>query len=141
MADLEIHSGLTGMRITGLKETLRALERTGTQSEDLKAVMREIAQMIVSAARLRVPVKSGQLATSIRPGSAKTKAMVYAGNGRRGKNGVPYAGIIHYGWPARSISARPFLDDAREMRIEQATAKLIEELGHLADKNKLDNNL
>lgn len=103
--------------------------------------MREIAQMIVSAASVRVPVKSGRLALSIRPGSAKQKAIVYAGNGRRGKNGVPYAGVIHYGWPARSITARPFLDEARELRLEEATAKLIEELGHLADKNKLDNNL
>ncbi len=129
------------MRITGLKETLRSLERTGTQADDLKALMREIAQMIVSAASVRVPVKSGRLALSIRPGSAKQKAIVYAGNGRRGKNGVPYAGVIHYGWPARSITARPFLDEARELRLEEATAKLIEELGHLADKNKLDNNL
>ena len=129
------------MRITGLKQTLRSLEKTGTDAQDLKKLMKDIAELIATASKTRIPVKSGRLAASVRSGSAKTKAMVYAGNGRRGKNGVPYAGIIHYGWPARKIVARPFLDQAREAKIEQATRKLIDEIGRLADINKLDNNL
>lgn len=130
---------MTGVRITGLKETLRALEKTGVDAQDLKNVMREISDIVARAATPRTPVKKGKLALSIRSGSAKTKATVYAGNGR--KNGVPYAGVIHYGWPARSITARPFLDEARALNIERAAALLAEELGRLADNNKLDNTL
>lgn len=139
MPDLEIYSGLAGMRVTGLKETLRSLEKTGVDAQDLKQAMREIAAIIVQAAKGRVPKRSGKLAMSIRPGAAKTKSIVYAGNGR--KNGAPYAGVIHYGWPAHSISARPFLDQARALKIEEATAKLIEEIGRLADENHLDNTI
>ena len=29
-----------------------------------------------------------------------------------GRATVPYAGAIHWGWPARNISAQPFLTDA-----------------------------
>lgn len=139
MNNLNVTYGMTGVRITGLKETLRALEKTGVDAQDLKNVMREISDIVARAATPRTPVKKGKLALSIRSGSAKTKATVYAGNGR--KNGVPYAGVIHYGWPARSITARPFLDEARALNIERAVTLLAEELGRLADNNKLDNTL
>lgn len=63
--------------------------------------------MVAAAGRARAPKLTGALAGTVRPSGTKTRAVVRAGFAR-----VPYAGPIHWGWPARGIAAQPFLSDA-----------------------------
>ncbi|VDG76911.1 Bacteriophage protein of uncharacterised function (DUF646) [Actinobaculum suis] len=136
-AQLSITQGETGLYVTGLRETIRALERSGAATADIKETMRTIANVVAGPARQMVPIgKTGKLLSSIRVGAAKTKATVRAGSAR-----VPYAGIIHYGWPERKIRARPFLDDARASRLTEIQSALIDGLGKILDSYQLDNNL
>lgn len=95
----------TGIRVEGLRETVRALERFGVDVEDLKEAFGSIARDVAADAAALVPVDSGALQASIRPAKTKNKAIVRAGTGTR----VPYAGAINYGWPARGIPATEFL--------------------------------
>lgn len=84
----------TGVRITGLRETIRDLERLGVSVQDLKEAFQGIAQDTVEDARGLVRVESGRLRSSIRPGTAKNKAIVRAGSAA-----VPYAARINYARP------------------------------------------
>lgn len=93
------------VEVTGLTSTLRALNRAGAEAEDMRALMHALGTLVVRAAR--PPVVSGRLASTVRAGRAKSKAVVRAGGAR-----TPYAGVIHYGWPARNIRPQPFLTDA-----------------------------
>jgi hypothetical protein len=87
------------------REFRRALKLVVDGTEDFKAVNAEAAQVVERD--VRVPVVSGRLAASIRStGQARTGVV------RAGSAGVPYAGVIHYGWPKRNIRANPFLTSA-----------------------------
>ncbi len=95
----------SGVHVEGLRETVRRLERLGVDTQDLKDAFGQISAEVVSEASVLVPVKSGRLKTSIRAAKTKNKAVVRAGTGSR----APHAGVINYGWPARSIAATDFL--------------------------------
>ena len=51
--------------------------------------------------------KTGRLAGSIRAGATQKAGII-----RAGRKTVPYAGPINYGWPARNIRPRTFVNDA-----------------------------
>jgi hypothetical protein len=96
-----------GVRLSGLNETVRALQRAGADVDDLKDTMAEIAALGARTAASLAPKRSGRLSGSIRGNRAKSKAVVIAGRAR-----IPYAGAINYGWPRRSIRASHFLQRA-----------------------------
>ncbi|ALD74827.1 hypothetical protein AN946_10055 [Trueperella pyogenes] len=124
------------MNVKGLRETIRALEAAGAATTDMKDLMHEIGLIVTRSAASHVPVRSGRLARSLRAGRGKTKAVARSGSAR-----VPYAPIIHYGWPARRIPARPFLSDAVQREENSVIETLITGLGEIIDKQNLENNL
>lgn len=95
------------VRVEGLKEVQAALRKA--KSKDLDAIMRtankESATLVVNDARPHVPVVSGKLAASMKAQNTHRNAVIKLGTPKR----VPYAGPIHFGWPARGIKAQPFL--------------------------------
>lgn len=128
--DLSFSLDGSQVRITGLRDTLRSMEKAGTSAGDLKDLMMSLSQIVISAAR-PPHGDTGALSASVRPGRGKTKAVIRAGSAR-----VPYAGVIHYGWPARSIPAQPFLTDAINRTRSAILAQLdqgIQDLLHDAD--------
>ena len=98
-----------GVKVSGTREMRRTLKQAGAELEDLKAVNAAIAAMVASRAAARAPRQSGNLAASVRGNRAVGKATVQAGKAR-----VPYAGAIHWGWPARGITAQPFIADTAQ---------------------------
>jgi hypothetical protein len=100
-----------GIKVTGAKETRRALRGFGDDLSDLKDVHTQIARMVVTEAQGRAPVRFGALRRSIRGSGTQTRATVKAGKKR-----VPYAGPIHFGWPDRNIKPQPFLYEALDSR-------------------------
>lgn len=120
------------IRIEGLRKTFRALEAAGTASQDLRDLMHSLGLIVVGAARPNTPTLSGALAGTLRAGRGKTKAVIRAGNAR-----VPYAGVQHYGWPARGLSAQPFLTNAVQSTRAQTFAALDEGIGELLRKQNL----
>lgn len=101
------------IRVEGLNQALRALSRAAADAEDMRDLMHSAGQMIATSASTRAQVgATGNLRDSLRAGRGKTKAVVRAGGAR-----VPYAGVQHYGWPARNITGSMFL--VRGLRAEQ----------------------
>lgn len=114
------------VEITGLRSTLRDMQRMGTEAEELRGLMTQIGEIVVSAARPMARRESGAMAGSIRAGRVKTRAVVRAGGAR-----IPYAGPQHYGWARRNISPNPFLTGALASRQSAVLAALDKGLADL----------
>lgn len=120
--------------VEGLREMVRALERLGTEAQDLKEAFTRIGDMVASDARGLVPKgKTGRLAASIKPTKTKNKAAVRVGSAR-----VPYAGVIEYGWPRRNITARPYLKTAIDSNQTKALQLMEDELNRLIQNLNLE---
>lgn len=95
----------TSVKVEGARELRRTLKKAGSDLADLKDANAKVGQLVAQESRPNAPVgRTGRLAASVRANRAAAKAVVSAGGGA-----VPYAGPIHWGWPARHITAQPFI--------------------------------
>lgn len=129
---LTLQEGGMTVRIDGLKDLQKALRKTAVDVQDQKDLMHSIGDLVVNAAKPKTPEISGTLRNTIRAGRGKTKAVVRAGSAK-----APYAGVIHYGWPAHNIKPHPFLTDALSAEHAAIFEALGKGLQELLDKNGL----
>ena len=118
-------------QIEGLREVQKALKDL---SDDLKNEMKpthlEAAKIVAAAAKPLAPVRTGRLAASIRAAAVRTGGRVRVGAGA-----VPYAGPIHFGWPARRIKPQPFVYEALDPRRDEVAAVYVERINDLIVKH------
>jgi len=96
------------VEVDGLRKLRRDLRALGDDLGDLKDANASTAQVVATEAARRAPTgRTGRLAGSGRGNRAAGRATVSFGGAK-----VPYAGPIHYGWPARGIEPQPFVTDA-----------------------------
>jgi hypothetical protein len=95
----------------------------------MKATHKKAAEIVIQGAKRFVPVVSGKLAASIRDGSTQRMGRV-----RVGSASVPYAGPIHFGWPARQIKPQPFIYDALDGRRNEVAAVYVKRIDELTVK-------
>jgi len=118
-----------GVEVTGLRETVRNLERYGAETSDLKTAFRTIGNIVVHEAQSRAPKLSGALAAGIRPSNTKNKSVIRVGSAR-----IPYAGVQNYGWPRRNIKASNFMEGAAAAKRNQVIEALSHELDAIASR-------
>lgn len=118
------------LRVKGLREFNKACKQAAVDAADQKELMHELGMIVVRAAD--PPVVTGALNNSIKAGRGKTKAVVRAGGAR-----VPYAPVIHYGWPGHNIEANPFLNDALTRKTSEIVETLNQGIGTVLRKNRL----
>lgn len=99
--------GLSLVQVDGLPQLRRRLRRVEGGLAELKTEHRWIADHVRNRAAPATPRRTGRLAGSVRSSGTNTASIVRAGSAR-----IPYAGPIHYGWPARHIRPQPFIIDA-----------------------------
>lgn len=106
-----------GVKIEGLAKVRRELKNLSSdvdyRAAEFLPVNKSIAAAVLGDAKAYVPVASGTLSGTMRDAATKTSARVKAGS-----KAVPYAGPIHFGWPARRITPQPFFYDAIDRRRE-----------------------
>ena len=117
------------VRVDNLREVQRAIRRAADDDlkRELRAANKAAAEIVADKAKVLVPERSGRLKGSIAAQAGQRDAKVKAGTASR----VPYAGPIHFGWPARGIRPQPFLYEALDDRIRQvreAYAKALREV-------------
>ena len=94
--------------VVGQKRFVQTMRKAGADMQELKEVNRRAADIAKPEAVARAPRgKTGRLAGSIRAGATQKAGII-----RAGRKTVPYAGPINYGWPARHIKQRTFVNDA-----------------------------
>lgn len=128
--DFTIADGDVRIRITGLAKTIRAMEKSGADAGDMRDLMHALGMTVVRAAG--PPVLTGATADSARAGRGKTKAVVRAGGAR-----VPWAPVVHYGWPARNIAPNPWLATALQRTRSRVLSQLDAGLGDILKRNDL----
>jgi HK97 gp10 family phage protein len=117
-----------GPVVVGLGDLRRALAGVGADAAgELRAALLAGARVVAADAVRRAPRRTGRLAASVRAGTDRRGALVRAGN----DSTVPYAGVIHYGWPARHIAPQPFLDDAVRASAEEVVRRAADALDRL----------
>jgi hypothetical protein len=86
------------IEVQGVKVITKRLKQMddGTRKE-LKSVYIQSANIVFRNALPRVPVRSGNLKSTLRVSASTRSGSVRAG----GKRSAPYAGPIHFGWPNR----------------------------------------
>ena len=118
------------IEIDGLGRLLRNLKQLDPDIiADIKETHRDAAERVASSARPNVPRRTGKLQASLRVGVTVKSGVV-----RIGKKAVPYAGPIHFGWPARRIKPQPFLYDALDARRAELTRLYSDRLVELVGK-------
>lgn len=109
------------VQVRGAKQLRRTLKRAGVGLEDLKDAHAAAGSIVVAAGRTGAPRRSGRLASSVRASRAAASATVRAGGAQ-----TPYAGVIHWGWPAHHITAQPWLSQAATATEPAWTAAYLE---------------
>lgn len=122
-----------GVKIVGLRETIRDLERLGVEAADLKEAFGAISRDVETEAEALVKVKTGAARATIRATPGKNKAVVTAGSA-----GVPYVGVLNYGWPDRGIAGDEFLTGPANSNTQQHVQQLEDNLEHLIRKYDLN---
>lgn len=104
-----------GVKVENLAKVRRQLKNLSDdvdyRATEFLPVNKTIADAVAGDAKSYVPVLTGALSGTIRAAATKTSARVKAGY-----KAVPYAGPIHFGWPARFIKPQPFFYDAIDKR-------------------------
>ncbi len=125
------------IKIDGLKALQREV-RKAKDSElnaEMKKANRAAAQVAVDAGKPKAPRRSGALAKTVKAANSSRYAAIKAGSPAR----VPYAGVIHFGWPRRNIRPQKFLDEAIRQewkRIEETYREAIEGVARLLESKK-----
>ena len=119
-------AGKPVVQVTGAKELRKALKHMGADLSDLTRTNKAAAEPVAQRAREIVPHVTGRLSRNIRATATRTQGLVAAGG-----SAVPYAGPIHFGWPARNIQPQPFLYDALDQRGDQVVSVYEKHIGDL----------
>lgn len=108
-----------GINVIGARELRRQFKLLGLDAKDMKKPHRELVDMVKPVAMTLVPptapskdkrgrTPTGRLQATIGGMATKTFAELRAGRGGQ----VVYAGVQEYGWPAKNIPAKHYLNGA-----------------------------
>jgi hypothetical protein len=117
------------VEVKGVRELRKTMKAAGEDLADMKDANAAVGNMVAQTAKGIAPVRSGALAGAIRAGRAVGGVNVKAGSAR-----IPYAGVIHWGWPAHNIAANAFLSDAATSTESAWVALYEEEIGKIIDR-------
>lgn len=139
MADtINLDSEGVKVRVTGLRDLVRNLERAGVDAQDIKEVMGEAGDIVVRKAVSLAPNRSGALARNIRASRAKTKVVLKVGSAR-----VPYARFVYFGKVNDSKGGmyqkdNPFIYNALTATRTQVFNKIEQGVKDILRKHNLD---
>lgn len=85
-----------------LRALLRRLDSSKELQRGLRRAHKETSTLVAVRAKTLAPVRTGNLAASIRPGGTQTAAVVRAGSAK-----VPYAAAIHWGRRKGNVGSPP----------------------------------
>jgi hypothetical protein len=95
------------VRVEGARELRRTMKAAALDLDDLKAANARAAAMVAQWASVTAPRRTGALGASVRAARQAGRARIVAGNAA-----VRYSGPIHWGWPARHLTAQPWVSQA-----------------------------
>lgn len=120
------------VRVEGGARLRSTLRKAGANMNDLKDANAKVGQYIASESQPIAPRgKTGKLAGSVRSARQVGRARILAGSAA-----VPYAGVIHFGWPQHSITARPWISTTAQATEPQWLETYLEDVQSVCDTVK-----
>ena len=119
------------VQVDGARELRASLKRAGDDLADLKDANQAVAGMVAGRATSMAPRVSGRLAGSVRGNRAASSAVIKVGGAS-----LPYAGPVHWGWPARHIAGDPFAANAAKDTEPEWTATYLQAIEAIVAKVK-----
>lgn len=137
----------------GLQRLYKSLEAVGADKSEIADANRDAAETLIRAALPRVPVLSGRLKASLKPGTER--GLQNAAVARAGNNGrLGYAAPIHWGWAVvgakhkgkltpnstrrfRNIEPQPFFSEALGYTYQEILANYNKNMQALVNKHGL----
>lgn len=130
------------IKVEGLKETIKDLQALGVEKQKFVDINLEAAEILMSAARPLIPVRTGKLAGSMRASKTVQYAQVSLGRAK-----IPYAGPIHYGWfydrnnfIKKNIQPNPFLSKALRQNYDEIIKRYNESVQKVLNTFNLGDN-
>jgi HK97 gp10 family phage protein len=135
--NLDISNGDFRIKVTGLRELVRNMERAGVEAQDIKEIMFGAGEIVAKRAAQLAPVRTGRLVGNIRVGKAKNKASIKVGSAR-----VPYARFVYFGKfdqakGGKYAKENPFIYNALKEKRQQVFDKIELGMQDLLEKNDL----
>lgn len=97
-----------GVRVEGLNELVRSSRRVDKDlPKQMRVIHLKVGAPVAARAEALSPRLTNRLSGSVKATATQRVAQVRAGGAR-----VPYAGVIHWGWPAHNIEPQKFLLEA-----------------------------
>jgi HK97 gp10 family phage protein len=124
-------SNTSGIKVKGLRSSIKALQAIGVDAKDIKSAGNEAGEIVAREARNLAPVRTGALRNTIRTSKALNKVSVSAGNNGR----VPYANPIHWGWFKRNIKPQPFFVKALGITRDEVYQNYYRSINRLIETN------
>lgn len=128
------------IKVEGLQQTIRELQALGADKGEIGQANFEAAQTLIKAASPLVPVRTGMLRSTLKPGRAGMTASAVAGRGKS----VPYANPIHWGWfrdketrVQRNVLPQPFFAKALGYTKDQIIADYDRNMQQMINKHGL----
>lgn len=100
-------------RVDGVEQLAATLAAAAPHVADLEQVDAQVGDLVLGV--VRPPRVTGALASTVRAEPDSDGVTLAAGS-----PSVPYAGVIHNGWPGHHIRAQPFISQA----IQKATDRI-----------------
>lgn len=138
------------MAVQGIKEVLRALQRSIPEGDDVQAVLKEEANFLIAKIKSKVPVDSGNLKDSIQFYKPKKKNYLVVGpkytkgvkgfkrkGGKAMASGGNHANLVEYGFKHKGgkvVPPRPFMRPAFDENKDAILNMLEKKLGDLVVK-------
>jgi len=117
------------VQVIGADRLAATMHAAGRSLADMTDVNRRTAAGMANVSRSRAPRRTGRLAASTRAAATRSQATVTAGG-----PGVPYAGVIHFGWPGHNIRPQPWLYATLRASEPAAVAAVDARIGQIMSK-------
>lgn len=122
------------LNVEGRRELARQLRQVDRELvKGLKSANEAAAAVVAQRAMGEVPRRSGALAATIKPSATQAAGRVAVGSAK-----VPYAGVIHWGWPRRHIRPNQFVTRAASQVMDQVRRAYVVGVDAVIKKADLD---
>lgn len=118
--------------VDGLNDVVRALRKAGVDVNEIRDVFGKISAEAAAIISAHTPVLTGRARRSIR-GSRQVRRALVRGGGAR----VQYLAPLNYGWRARGIRPREFMQSADEPMATRAPQILDDGITEILRQNGL----
>lgn len=110
---------MTGVQVTGLKESIRGFKKAGGDVEDLKDAFQAIGMKVVRTAQAEAPMRTGALRAGIKASRRQNSSIISSG-------GTSYHAYQHFG--TKYVRPNPYLFEAVEREAEWVTDQVNKEI-------------